>query len=172
MGHRTVTALVQTITGQSLAEVGRAHRTGEDLAALDLAADADSPGAGGSGAGGADAATDAPEPGADGADSTAPPMSWHALLGDALVAGTITSAQYSAIRVGLGEPPVERYPELEPDFLPRAWRDAVEILLDEAPALPVEELRAAARTARDRLDPVGVTLRFEERFAEIGRAHV
>src|SRR3546814_19189174 len=120
-----------TITGQSRAEVGRALRTGEDLAALDLAADADSPGAGGSGACGADAATDAPEPGADGADSPAPPMSWHALLGDALVAGTLTSAQYSALRVGPGEPPVERYPALAPEFLPRAWRAAVEMLLGQ-----------------------------------------
>lgn len=39
------------------------------------------------------------------------------------------------------------------------------MLLDEAGRLPVEELRAAARIASDRLDPEGVTLRFEERFA-------
>lgn len=160
-GHRTATSLVQNITGQSRAEVGRALRTGEDMAALELAVDAAAPRAGKAEAGAADAgASDA-----DAAGAATMPASWHALLGDALVAGAITSAQYSAIRIGLGEPPVDRYPELEPDFLPRAWRNAVEILLDEASTLPVEELRAAARSARDRLDPVGVTLRFEDRFA-------
>lgn len=165
MGHRTATSLVQNITGQSRAEVGRALRTGEDLAALDLVAESGAPHAGRTDAAGVDAGADTPARGPDAAGATPAAVSWHALLGDALVAGAITSAQYSAIRVGLGEPPVERYPELEPDFLPRAWTDAVEILLDEASGLPVEELRAAARTARDRLDPVGVTLRFEERFA-------
>lgn len=140
-GHRNVTSLVQNITGQSRADVGRALRVGEDLV----------PSAGAPDAGGQDAPTAAP--------------SWLALLRDALASGAVSQAQFQAVRVGLGEPPVDRYPDLDPDFLPAAWEAAVEILLGESVALPVEELRAAARIARDRLDPVGVTLRFEERFS-------
>jgi hypothetical protein len=87
------------------------------------------------------------------------------LLRAALTSGRVSQAQFTAIRIGLGEPPVERYPEVDADFLPHAWARAVDMLLDEAGDLPVEELRNQARVARDRLDPVGVSLRFEERFA-------
>lgn len=142
-GHRSVGSLVQNVTGQSKVDATRAVQTGEELAALNNVA--------------------AP---LEGVDDEAPLVAvWERLLGDALSSGGLTSAQYRAIRTGLGAPPVERYPELDPEFLPQAWAKAVEILLDEARALPVEELRAAARIARDRLDPVGVTRRFEERFA-------
>ncbi|MFL2001569.1 HNH endonuclease signature motif containing protein [Microbacterium sp. A1-JK] len=141
-GHRTVGSLVQTITGQSKAEVTRAMKTGEELAAV----------------------TDtSPSAGLDSAVPAVP--TWERMLSDALERGSIASPQYRAIRTGLGAPPVERYPELDPQFLPQAWAQAVEILLEEAHTVPVEQLRADARTARDRLDPVGVTLRFEERFA-------
>lgn len=101
------------------------------------------------------------------ADGAGAPLAvtWVSLLRDALVGGRIGQAQYQAIRIGLGEPPVERYPDLDPGFLPAAWADAARILLGEAADTPVEELRLAARTARDRLDPIGTTLRFEERFA-------
>lgn len=140
-GHRTVTSLVQTITGQTRADVTRALRTGDDLLP---AARSPLPDAG------------APAPTA---------ARWLTPLRDALMAGRVGQAQFQAIRVGLGEPPVERYPDLDPAFLPDAWTTAVHLLLDEATTLPVEELRAAARTARDRLDPVGVALRFDERFS-------
>ncbi|MFG6476904.1 HNH endonuclease signature motif containing protein [Microbacterium sp. P06] len=137
-GHRNVGSLVQNITGQSKADVTRAMQTGEELAAMND--DSFS------------------------VQDAAVPM-WERMLGDALAEGALASPQYRAIRTGLGAPPVERYPELDPDFLPQAWAKAVEMLLEEARTVPVEELRAAARIARDRLDPVGVTLRFEERFA-------
>jgi hypothetical protein len=140
-GHRNVGGLVQNVTGQSKADVTRAVQTGEELAALN-------------------------DPPIDEADAAVPVVPvWERMLGDALSGGGLTSAQYRAIRTGLGAPPVDRYPDLDPEFLPTAWAKAVEILLDEAPTTPVEELRATARIARDRLDPVGVTLRFEERFA-------
>lgn len=139
-GHRNVTSLVQNITGQSRGAVFQALRAGEDL----LDAGAESPGAK--------------------VDRPALPA-WRGALRDALSCGQLSQEQFTAIRTGLGEPPVERYPDLDPDFLPGAWARAVDILVHEAIALPVEELRVAARTARDRLDPVGVTLRFEERFA-------
>ncbi|GAA1933253.1 hypothetical protein GCM10009775_26550 [Microbacterium aoyamense] len=142
-GHRNATSLVQNITGQSRGDVFKAIRTGEDLVPPPNAA----PVAGG--------------------DATPPPVvsRWLVLLRGALSAGRVGQAKFQAIRGGLGEPPVDRYPDLDPDFLPAAWAEAVEILLAEAASTPVEELRNAARTARDRLDPIGVTLRFEERFA-------
>ncbi|WP_396667147.1 DUF222 domain-containing protein [Microbacterium sp. R86528] len=140
-GHRNATSLVQQITGQSRGDVLKALRTGEELV------------------------PPAPAPTADVPTPPAPEVStWRASLREALASGRVSSAQFQAIRTGLGEPPIERYPNLDPDFLPAAWASAVDTLLDEASDLPVEELRNAARTARDRLDPIGVTLRFEERF--------
>ncbi|MDN3495976.1 HNH endonuclease [Planococcus sp. APC 4015] len=139
-GHRNVTSLVQNITGQSRGAVFQALQAGEDL--LDAGAES------------REAKVDRP----------ALPA-WRGALRDALAGGQLSQEQFTAIRTGLGEPPVERYRDLDPDFLPGAWARAVDILVHEASALPVEELRAAARTARDRLDPLGVTLRFEERFA-------
>ncbi|MFB8385893.1 DUF222 domain-containing protein [Microbacterium sp. NPDC055910] len=145
-GHRNVTSLVQNITGQSRTDVGRTLKTGEDL--LVTVADVTS--------------DDEPRPDRPSAPSA---PRWRMLLREALTGGKIGQAQFQAILIGIGEPPVERYPELDPEFLPEAWANAVELLLHEAATLPVEELRATARIARDRLDPVGVTLRFEERFA-------
>ena len=78
--------------------------------------------------------------------------------------GALSRDQYDVIRRGLGEPPVDRYPDLEPDFLPRAWRAAAVMLIDEASDRGVEDLASAARLARDTLDPIGVQLRFDERF--------
>lgn len=134
-GHRNGTSLVQNITGQSRGDVTRAVQTGADMARPISS---------------------------DQADARPP---WLAALHDALSSGRLSSSQFRAIRAGLGEPPVDRYPHLEPEFLPAAWASAVSILLGESATLPVEELRAAARIARDRLDPVGVAMRFGERFA-------
>ena len=142
-GHRNAVSLVQNVTGQSRGDAARAVRTGEELAEVDASATA-----------GTEPPTQAAPPG----------PSWLTLLRSALSSGRLGAAQFHAIRTGIGEPPVERYPELDPAFLPEAWAHAVELLLDEATSLPVEELRTAARIARDRLDPAGVTLRFEERF--------
>jgi hypothetical protein len=145
-GHRNGLSLLQSLTGQSKADVGRAIRAGEELVSR---ADVEPIG------------VDSSEP------QAAPPAEdrWRALLREALAGGRIGQAQFAAIRKNLGEPPIERYPELDPGFLPEAWADAVTKLLDEAHEFPVEELAANARIARDRLDPVGVTMRFDERFA-------
>lgn len=149
-GHRNATELLQTLTGRSRREVSQAVKTGGDL--LPSRRSATTPDGGGP------TATPGVVPENAGEE-------WLARMSGALRDGALSHAQFRAMRVGLGEPPVQRYPELDPDFLPRAWATAVERLIDEAPHLPVEQLRASARIARDRLDPVGVTLRFEERFA-------
>ncbi|MBD3943075.1 DUF222 domain-containing protein [Microbacterium sp. NEAU-LLC] len=142
-GLRTGTALVQQITGLGRADVTRAVDTGAELfPVLPTAAEGHA------------------------APGLAPAVAeWLQLLRRALADGELSQAQFQAIRAGLGDPPVERYPQLDPDFLPQAWARAVVLLLEEATTQPVEELRNQARVARDRLDPVGVTLRFEERFA-------
>lgn len=149
-GHRNATELLQSLTGRSRREVTRSVKTGSDL--LDVAPVVQDDRSGGP--------TSDARPAGGGIGEA-----WLDRAGGALRDGSLSHAQFQAIRVGLGKPPVKRYPELDPDFLPRAWVTAVEKLIDEAPHFPVEELRAAARIARDRLDPVGVTLRFEERFA-------
>jgi hypothetical protein len=144
-GLRSGTALVQQITGLGRTDATRAVEAGRELAP----------------------AVVEPVVDAEGPVVPAVPVAeeWLGALRGALASGRVTQAQFQAIRAGLGEPPVERYPELAPDFLPQAWGRAVQVLLEEAAVLPVEDLRSQARIARDRLDPVGVTLRFEERFA-------
>jgi len=145
-GVRTATALVQQVTGLARGDATRAARAGEELLS----------------------ARDEPS-GAVGDAQGGPPShevpAWSSRLRRAWTTGRVSQAQFEAIRGGLGDPPLDRYPDLDPDFLPDAWDRAVAILLDEAATWTVEDLRAQARIARDRLDPVGVTLRFEERFA-------
>ncbi len=145
-GHRTGAGLVQTITGQSRGDVSKALQIGAELA------------------------PPAPpleqEPIRDASNPPPPAVpAWLGTLREGLSTGRLSQAQFQAIRTGLGEPPVERYPDMDPTFLPQAWGRAVEMLLGEAGTVPVEDLRNQARIARDRLDPLGVTLRFEERFA-------
>jgi hypothetical protein len=149
-GLRTGTALVQQITGLGRPDVARAVRAGEELAPSPSPV-IDPPDVG-------DERTDAAAPTAP----TAP--GWLDRLRGALSSGYLSQAQFHAIRAGLGGPPIDRYPDLDPDFLPQAWDHAVVILLDEATTRTVEDLRDQARIARDRLDPVGVAMRFEERF--------
>lgn len=149
-GLRTGTALVQQITGLGRPDVTRAVRAGEELAP--------SPSPVSDPLGSGDTGTDAAAP-------TEPVVAgWLDRLRGSLASGLLSQAQFQAIRTALGEPPVDRYPHLDPDFLPQAWDQAVVILLDEATTRTVEDLRDQARIARDRLDPIGVTMRFEDRF--------
>lgn len=69
--------------------------------------------------------------------------------------GRVTSAQFDAIRRGLGDPP---------DGSAAAWSVAAEQLLGEVPRRTVEELVAHARCVRDLLDPDGAEQRFRARF--------
>ncbi len=156
-GHRSATSLLQSMTGQSRSDVTRALRTGRDL--LGEAGEGLVPAGG--------AATDGSPIGTGdrlSGDRDAAPR-WRTLLRTALTEGRITTAQHEAIRVGMGDPPVDRYPESDPAVLAAAWARSTETLLEDAGELSVEDLRHGARVARDRLDPRGVTLRFDERFA-------
>ena len=143
-GHRTGTALIQHVTGQTRSDVQKSTSAGRDLAGtLPI------PG---------------PDPDAE-PDAAPPPSRWFQPLVDALTSGALSREQYDAIRRGLGEPPERNYPDLAPGFLVAGWREAAIQLIDEASDRAVEDLRADARLARDSLDPKGVQTRFDERFA-------
>ena len=147
-GHRSPAGLVQELTGASRSEAQKHIRLGETL--LGTAPRGES----------ADERQEAGvRPDALSAPSSpAPSPPWHAPLGAALMRDEISSAQHEAILRGLGEPPDD-----SPDTR-AVWTLAVEQLIVEAPARTPEELRNAARTIRDRLDPEGALRRFDERF--------
>lgn len=99
------------------------------------------------------------------APSTAAPAPWLLRLRRALADGVVSQAQFDAVRGGLGEPPSAHDGQDDAGCLDEAWDRTVVLLIHEAATRTVEDLRDQARIARDRLDPIGVTLRFEQRFA-------
>ncbi|WP_309103199.1 DUF222 domain-containing protein [Microbacterium sp.] len=148
-GHRNPAGLVQELTGVSRNEAQKQIRLGE--AVLDAVKSDKSPASPQV----ADVESDAPAPpAADRADSSP----WHAPLGASLMRDEISSAQHDAILRGLGEPPDDSREARE------VWGLAVGQLILEAPQRTPEELRNAARTIRDQLDPDGAMRRFDERF--------
>ncbi|MFS0734320.1 HNH endonuclease [Microbacterium sp. 1P10UB] len=153
-GHRSATSLLQSMTGQSRSDVTRALRTGRDLLGHAEEGRLSAVGAEDQGL----------AIGVNGSSGDATPL-WRTLLRAALTEGRITTAQHEAIRVGMGDPPLDRSPDSDPAALTAAWARSTETLLEEAGELSVEDLRHAARIARDRLDPLGVARRFAERFA-------
>ncbi|NYD53624.1 HNH endonuclease signature motif containing protein [Microbacterium pseudoresistens] len=151
-GHRSPTALVQELTGTTKAEAARQVRVGVEL--LDAAPEPDST--------------------AEGGESSLPAeliqTPWHEPLRQALRAGEISSTAYDAIRRGLGEPATAN-PKIDADArvafddeTREAWRQAAEQLIGEAAERTVEELRIAAQSVRDMLDPEGAEARFLARF--------
>lgn len=148
-GHRSPVSLIQDLTGSTRADAAKQVRLGEALAA---------------GLAGADSGSMDETEETD-AEIAAPARSlrpWHAVLGDALMAGALTSAQHDAIYRGLCEPPAPADEDSGADVL-AAWAIAAAQLVDEASRRTVEELSSAARTIRDLLDPAGAQRRFEER---------
>lgn len=147
-GHRNSTSLIQDVTGTSRADAARQGRVGESLLGDDE--------------------TSSDEHAA--ADIETEPVrlirSWDHPLRDALFQGLITNQQHDAIRRGMDEPPT---PDGATDAVllgfREAWTVAAEHLVEEAAHRTLEELRAAARTIRDRLDPEGAEARFLERHA-------
>jgi hypothetical protein len=162
-GHRSAASLVQELGGMTKGEAARQVRVGEALfdggrdgeaspedASAGIGADAEMAGAG---------APDAPAA-----------RDWRQVLRDGLRAGAVTSAQFDAIRRGLGNPPPAPERDTEAhraahDHTTRdAWAQAAAQLIDEASRRTVEELAAAARTVRDLLDPDGAEARFLARY--------
>lgn len=153
-GHRSAAAFIQGVTGSTKADANRKVRVGEALID-DSEQDADGPTSG------------------DGPTRQEKPMPgpWYQPLRDALREGRLTTAQFDAIRRGLGEPPEIDVDEMDADIRARAqeearavWAQAAEQLVGEADERTVEELWQQARTIRDLLDPEGAEARFLERF--------
>ncbi|MGO1507759.1 MAG: DUF222 domain-containing protein [Microbacterium sp.] len=153
-GHRNSASLIQDITGTSKADAARQSRVGESLLASEENPKDDSQGN--------DSQGDVPE----GATPPARTRRWDDPLRTALFRRTITNQQHDAIRRGLGEPPE---PEGATDAVivgfREAWALAAEQLASESAHRTLEELRSAARTIRDQLDPDGAEARFLERHA-------
>ncbi|MFE5410132.1 HNH endonuclease signature motif containing protein [Microbacterium sp. NPDC056569] len=145
-GHRSAVALIQDLTGSTRADATKQVRIGEALAAASVSTAPDA---------------DPGEVAIAGAAGPKPPP-WHAALGAALLAATITSAQHDAIFRGLGTPPTEA--DGEDSAARDAWAMAAEQLIGESHVRTVEELATAARAIRDLLDPEGAQRRFDERF--------
>lgn len=156
-GHRSTASFVQNVTGSTKAEANRKVRVGEAL--LDDEPDAER-------------GAEQPEDGQDEQQRTSAP--WYQPLRAALRDGRLTSAQFDAIRRGLGDPPEigtddgdERDAEARAQAQEEAraaWAQAAEHLVEEAAERTVEELWQQARTIRDLLDPEGAEARFLERF--------
>ncbi|PRB02922.1 HNH endonuclease signature motif containing protein [Microbacterium sp. MYb64] len=133
-GYPSAVSLVQQVTGVTKTEAARQVRVGEAL--LD------------------DAPVDDVEAGGLPAEQAAS-VAWRQVLRDGLRSGAVTSAQFDAIRRGLGDPP---------EGAEEAWVQAAGQLIEEAGRRTVEELAAAARTVRDLLDPDGAEARFLARY--------
>jgi len=154
-GHKSAASLIQDATGSTKSEADRKARVGEAL--YDE----------GDGAGAEPTSGESrPEPAAE---ADAGP--WHAPLWKAMRQGRLTSAQFDAIRRGLGDPPEVPAGMTDADARARAhesaraaWAQAAELLVDEASLRTVEELWQQARTIRDLLDPEGAEQRFLRRF--------
>ncbi|MGF2949307.1 HNH endonuclease signature motif containing protein [Microbacterium alcoholitolerans] len=156
-GHRTAVSLVQQLTGTARADAARKVRVGEALVNEALAGETP---AGGDVGTGVDRDADS---GAS-ADVNRP---WDAPLSAALLGQAITAAQHDAIRLGLGAPVPSGGADGDAaasDDAREAWSLAAEQLVAEAGGRSLEELRSAARSIRDRLDPEGAHRRYLERF--------
>ncbi|WP_119698392.1 HNH endonuclease signature motif containing protein [Microbacterium halotolerans] len=189
-GHRRATDFIQGVTGGSKGDAYQRIRVGTSILDGFLpvsgrqggADDEEEPDAAMSGEaqpGFGDQTEDGGS--SDGGDASRAPVtppSWHTPLDHALVHGGLSQAQHDAILRGLGEPPTAPAAapmsgdaplstvdgaRIEREFR-EAWRLAAEQLADEAAHRSVEELRMAARTIRDRLDPDGADRRYFERY--------
>ncbi|MGN8025617.1 DUF222 domain-containing protein [Microbacterium sp. 22242] len=204
-GHRSAMSLLQELGGMTKGEAARQVRVGEALFSQDEH-DHGAPCAGevpagggtvgdepGGGLGGdaepSDGTPDGdagPDAGGNGSPSSDQPSSedqvardWRQVLRDSLRAGALTSAQFDAIRRGLGDPPsvpadCTRADRAARDQAARdqaahdeareAWAHAAAHLVEEAARRTVEELGASARSIRDLLDPEGAEARFQARY--------
>lgn len=150
-GHRTPVAMVQSLTGSTRTEAARQVRLGEAM-------------------GEADAATHpsvhpAPESSlfVDPVGEPAPveavrPIPWYEPLTRAVQEHRLKSEAVNPILRGLGEPTEHCGSD--------ALRTAAEELVADAAGANADELGRRARMIRDRIDPIGVALRFTERYEQ------
>lgn len=160
-GHRNAVELIRELTGTTRGEAARAVKVGEALLdGVDAAARAVGAGAG------VPFDDESGHESGDSREADASPLRppWHQPLGDALLAGVITTAQHHAIRSGLDAPPT--IDGRDSDAVVEAWRAAARELAVEAATSTVEQLGARARALRDMLDPAGAEERYAARFTK------
>lgn len=138
-GHRNATSLVQELSGSARGDAAKRVRLGEALL---------------------EAATPPRASGEPLDEEVVIAAPWHSVVDAALMDGRITTAQADAILRGLDGPPVEPGGQAATTDAVEAWRLASEQLLDEVAVRTVEDLAAAARQIRDRLDPTGAEARY------------
>lgn len=150
-GHRTPVAMVQSLTGSTRTEAARQVRLGEAM-------------------GEADAATHpvidpVPEPSLfvdpevnEPAVESVRQVPWYEPLTRAVQDHRLKSEAVNPIMRGLGEPTEHCGAD--------ALRAAAEELLADAAGANADELGRRARMIRDRIDPIGVALRFTERYEQ------
>ncbi|WP_243224995.1 HNH endonuclease signature motif containing protein [Microbacterium sp. CIAB417] len=158
-GHREPADLLQELTGGSRADATQRIRVGSTLLET-----VDHPAQDGAAVPPAVDGSGDQEPSSAGHAPTRP---WHAPADDALLAGRISTAQHDAIVRGLDAPPrgAPDGAELMTDTaaVHEAWLVATEDLVTESAHRTLEELRSAARSLRDMLDPDGAERRYQER---------
>ena len=158
-GYRTPVAMVQSITGSTRTEAARQVRLGEAMGeadaathqAIDLAPESEA------------ALFDTTGTGADPGDLEPAPtrrreMPWYEPLTRAVQDHRLKSESVNPILRGLGEPTEHCGTD--------ALRAAAEELLAVADGANADELGRRARMIRDRIDPVGVALRFTGRYEQ------
>ena len=163
-GDRTAVDMVQRLTGSTRTEAFRQVRLGGAMGEADAATTALAPvaGSGGSAVGG-DGLFGA-EPGADpGSDPGAPPvrpvpvLPWHEPLTRAAREGVLRSEAVTIVMRGLGEP----NDRIDAETL----RSAAAEIVAEAAGVHADELGRRARQLRDEIDPAGVQIRWDQRYA-------
>jgi hypothetical protein len=167
-GDRTAVNLVQRLTGSTKSEAFRQVRLGEAMGEADAAVHptglppagpcSDDPGVplidpeGNVEVG--------PDPDAPTAGVTRlrppPVVPWHEPLTRAVQDGVIRSEAVTIIMRGLGKPDERVSVEM--------LRDAAEEIIAEASGVHADDLGTRARHLRDRIDPAGVQLRWDERY--------
>lgn len=156
-GHRTPVAMVQSLTGSTRVEAARQVRLGEVMGEADAATQHAIEPHSGSGSlqiDGVDGDADALGPEA----AFAREIPWYEPLTRAVRDHRLKSEAVNAILRGLGEPTEHCGPD--------ALRAAAEEVLEDAAGSNIDELGRRARRIRDRIDPVGVALRFTERYEQ------
>lgn len=157
-GDRTAVNLVQRLTGSTKSEAFRQVRLGEAMGEADAATHP-------IGLPPIDTSRDgANEPLLDPDGSTSevvplrptPVVPWHEPLTRAAHEGVIRSEAVTIIMRGLGKPDERVSVEM--------LRAVAEELIAEADGVHADELGTRARHLRDRIDPAGVQLRWDERY--------
>ncbi|MFU8947820.1 DUF222 domain-containing protein [Mycetocola zhadangensis] len=142
-GDRTAVNLVQRLTGSTKSEAFRQVKLGEAMSEVDAAAQP---------------ATPDPDERTAGVTPLrpVPVIPWHEPLTRAVHDGVIRSEAATIIMRGLGSPD----DRVSADML----RAAAEEIISEAAGVHADDLGTRARHLRDRVDPEGVQLRWDQRY--------